>query len=417
MTFNSVVTALTHADPGSRTTVHVARQPIFDSSDRVVGYELLYRASATTECCDSPDDASSARVLTDAVLLMGLETLSGGRPAFLNVTRHFLLGDAPTLLPPAGVVLEILETVGADDQVVAACRWLSDAGYTLALDDYVPGSDAERLLPYARFVKVDVLQTPATQLRGMRNSLPGHISVLAEKVETAAALETARAGGATLFQGFYFSRPTTFSSTPPPAHRLSNARLLASLYRPGVTLPEIETLIKTDVALTYYVLRSINSAAFGVKREIRSLQQALVLLGLEQVRTWASVWALAGVSPGGNAELMTMALVRARCCEAVARAVRAEPPELFLVGLCSLLDVMLGSDMPNVLRGLPLSPAVRQALAGEPGISRQILDAVLAYEKGDWDDVSRRAGQLSLPESRLAQIYGEALGWYRTLDI
>ena len=143
-----------------RQSVHIARQAILDVKRQVCGYELLYRARGTDHSCTTSGDLAASRVLTDAMLAIGLDTLTDGVPAFLNFTRPLLLADAATLLPPAAVVIELREDIEVDAEVIDACRDLQARGYSIALDDFVAGSDAEALLPYATFVKLDVLDTP-----------------------------------------------------------------------------------------------------------------------------------------------------------------------------------------------------------------------------------------------------------------
>ena len=141
----------------SRDALYVARQPILDAQGDVFGYELLYRAAASETACSAPGDVASARVLADTVLSLGLNAITDGRPAFLNLTRPLLLSPVIRLLSPAAAVFELHEDIPVDTEVIEACRGLRAAGYTLALDDFVPGSDAEALMPFVKFVKVDVL--------------------------------------------------------------------------------------------------------------------------------------------------------------------------------------------------------------------------------------------------------------------
>ena len=170
----------------SRTVLCVARQPILNRARRVYGYELLYRDVPSATACDSgASNIASSRVLTDAVLAVGLDRLTAGKPAFVNFTRSLLMSGAGILLPPAAMVIEILENVEVDKDVVKVCRQLRARGYALALDDFVPGSSAEQLVPHAKFVKVDVLSTPLNERIKLAARLkPLGIRLIAEKVET-----------------------------------------------------------------------------------------------------------------------------------------------------------------------------------------------------------------------------------------
>ncbi|HEX5109514.1 MAG TPA: HDOD domain-containing protein [Vicinamibacterales bacterium] len=400
-----------------REGAYVARQPILDASGQVFGYELLYRAAADAVSCQDPRDLAAARVLNDAVLTLGLETLTGGRKAFMNVTRHMLLNELVTVMAPETIVVEVLEDVGVDEEIIAACRQLKERGYSLALDDFTLQTGAAALLPFARYVKVDVLATPADERRQIEKSIPKGVKLVAEKVESAQVFDEARGLGYGLFQGYYFCRPTTFAGGALSARRLAYARLLAALNRPNVSVNSVEDLIKHDASLTYRVLRCINSAAFGIRREIQSIRQALVLLGLEQVRKWASVWALAGLNGGASSEIVTIAILRARSCEIVAAEAIGQDhaSEFFLLGLCSLLDAMLGQPMATAVAELPLSDTVRGALLGEQNRARSVLDAVIAHERGEWDEAARIAATLPVKAERLPAAYADSLKWAREL--
>ena len=401
----------------SREGAYVARQPILDASGQVFGYELLYRSGADAVSCQDPHDLAAARVLSDAVLTLGLDTLTGGRKAFINVTRHMLLNDLVSVLSPEAVVIEVLENVGFDEPVVAAVKGLRDRGYAIALDDFTFDVGADVLLPYARYVKVDVLGTPVDERRRIEKAVKPGTKLVAEKVETAEAFAEARGLGYHYFQGYYFCRPTTFSGGALSARRLAYARLLAALNKTNVSVNSIEDLIKHDASLTYRVLRCINSAAFGIRREIQSIRQALVLLGLDQVRKWASVWALAGLNGGASSEIVTIAILRARSCEIVAAEAIGQDhaSEFFLLGLCSLLDAMLGQPMSTAVAELPLSDTVRGALLGEQNRARSVLDAVIAHERGEWDEAARIAATLPVKAERLPAAYADSLKWAREL--
>ena len=397
----------------SREGVFVARQPILNTSGHVFGYELLYRAGADASSCEASADLAASRVLSDTVLNLGLDTLTDGRKAFMNVSRTLLLSGHATLLPPRSVVLEVLETVKVDEPVVQVCKSLRSKGYSIALDDYVPGLDADALLPHANFVKVDVLNTTRDQWVAIRRSMPSHVTMLAEKVESSEIYEDLRSIGYHLFQGYYFCRPKMFKAGALSGHRLAYAQLLMALNNENVTVSQVEDLIKHDASLSYRTLRCINSAAFGIRRQIQSIRQAVVLLGLDQVRKWASVWALAGLNEGASAELVTVAILRARACELLAQSIlpREQSSESFLLGLCSLLDVILRKPMDEALSELPISDTIKGALLGDQNRARFVLDAVVAYERASWEDAALCSAKAGVALTTLPEAYADALRW------
>ncbi|MGE3178918.1 MAG: EAL and HDOD domain-containing protein [Vicinamibacterales bacterium] len=404
-------------DPRER--VYVARQPILFPSGQVFGYELLYRAAAADTACVASGDLAGARVLTDALLNLGLENLTDGRTAFINVTRQLLLAGVADLLPKSAAVIELREDIAIDKDVIELCRQLNAGGYALALDDFEPGSAAELLLPHVKYVKVDVLATSAAQRAELaRRLLPLGIKLVAEKVETEQDVHEARQSGYGLLQGYFFCKPTTIGGGSIPSERLSYLQILAAVNRTDVGIAELEEIIKRDATLSYRVLRSINSAAFGVRQEIRTIRQALVMLGVGRIRQWASVWALAGVHTTGSPETLNSAVIRGRCCEQIITS--AAGPEVgsecFLLGLCSMLDVMLARPMQDIVTELPIADEIRDALTGTPNTERALLDAVVAYEKGDWAVAADAAEKAEIEIAAIQPAYEDALRWSHELS-
>lgn len=402
---------------GAAEQVHVARQPILDAREQVFGYELMYRAAAADSACARPLDHATARVIADALVNIGFDVLTDGRRAFVNLSADILLSDASSVFDPRRVVLEILENVDVTPDVVDMCRSLHARGYAIALDDFVPGSTATELMPFAQFVKLDVLALSTADLESTAGRcVEMGLTVVAEKVETAEAFEQARAAGCTLFQGYHFCRPVNFSGRTLAASQVTQMRLLGALYKPLISLPAIEDLLKQDGSLSYRVLRTVNSAGFGLRREVRSIQEALLLLGLEQIRKWTSVWVLAGANRGPS-ELVTMAVLRGRTCELLGQALdrRDGGAGLFLLGLCSLLDAILGQPMTKITQDLPLEADIRAALLGEPNESRRVLDLVVLYEQGAFAEAAPQAAALGLSDAAVRGAYADALKWARAL--
>src|SRR4051812_8573256 len=191
------------SDTDRQHLVYVARQPILDHAGQVFGYELLYREREGDGSCAAPGDIATATVITDALLSMGLEMLTNGRPAFVNLTRLLLLSNAATLLPAPSCILELGRDIVVDDQVVAACRRLHEMGYTLALDDYTGDEATAPLLPYVKFVKVDVKALDSEQRAAIARRVMHRVRLVAVKVESADVFEETRKAGYSLFQGYF----------------------------------------------------------------------------------------------------------------------------------------------------------------------------------------------------------------------
>lgn len=400
--------------------VCMARQPIVDVGGRVVAYELLHRETATDDACTVDGERATAQVLTDAILAWGLPTVSNGLPLFVNFTHRLLVDEAATLLPAPSVVIELTEDVPANPNTIDACRRLQAQGYAIALDDFIEGSDAEQFLSFATYVKVDVLSTPAHRLEAIAKRLRARgLKLVAEKVETQKVAHDAALHGYELFQGYFFARPTTLTTHAVTPRRAAYLDLLAAINEPEITIAELEKLVKRDASLSHRVLRCLQSASWGLRHEVSSIKEALILLGIEPVKKWTSIWAVAGMSGGRPAEVVTMALVRARMCEQLAAVHWGQraASEYFLLGLCSLLDVMLQTTIAVATADLPLPTSIRDGLKGVPGRARSVLDCVMAYEQGDWIRADTAAQFAGIDTRTLPDSYGDALQWVSSLSV
>jgi EAL and modified HD-GYP domain-containing signal transduction protein len=379
---------------------YVARQPIHDRALRVVGYELLFRGSQLSLSAGGNGDEATSRTLLTALTEIGLEPLVGRRKAYVNVTRSFLLDGHARVCPPDRFVLEVLEDVVVDAELLATLRVLRSEGYAIALDDFVYRDELRPLLDLAEVVKLDVLAHGDRLPEQVELLRPFDVRLLAEKVETHEAMELCSDLGFELFQGFFFCRPRTVTGRGISASRLTRLQLLSSLNDPDLELEELARIVECDVALSYRLLRYVNSTYVGLAQPVDSIRKALVLLGVQTLRAWASLFVLAqmGEAP---VELRATAMARARMCERVAPELGLSPQTAFTAGLFTVIDALMDQEMEAVLEELPLSDVVKAALLRHEGDLGALLGRVLAYE----------AGTLPSDGASLCGPYLEAIAW------
>jgi EAL and modified HD-GYP domain-containing signal transduction protein len=392
-------------------TQFVARQPILTRDEKVFGYELLFR-DGVEDFFQSPDPDAASRSTLNTSMLLGLDVLCDGHRAFINCTREILLKDYITLLPSEQTVVEVLETVPADDLVVAACRRLKEAGYVIALDDFAMNDPREVLTDLADIIKVDLRSTSAEDAAAMvKRYGPWRCRMLAEKVETREEFIAAKKAGFLYFQGYFFRKPEILTAHEIPANQLNYLRMLKAVSQRELDVREIENLVKSEAALCYRLLRYLNSAAFGFAAEIRSVKHALAILGEREVRRWIRLVATLGAGQGKTTDLVLAALVRARFCELLSPIIPHGDSDLFLLGLLSLMDTMLEIPMRQVLENVPIDQESKGTLLGEANRLWPFYQLMLAQEAGEWNGVSELTAQLHLSESEVASFYLQAMEW------
>lgn len=397
------------ATPATQNDVFVARQPIYDSAMAVMAFELLYRPSpsATKARITNPRQAT-LEVISSAALEIGLDRLSGGQPVHINFPMELLV-DVPDLpLPPNLVVIEVLEDVRAEPAVIEGIRKLRARGHRIALDDYSPHVSDPRLLEFADIVKLEITHPPAGELAKLVAELePRGFQLIAENVETPEDFESCVALGFTGFQGYFLQHPQTFRAKRVPSSRLSTLRLVASLSNEQFSIDEIELLISQNVSMSYHVLRCINSSYYSLPRKVDSIRQAIVILGVDQLRQLCSLLCLQGFDDRPPS-LFLNAMTRARMCEQLGKLGGArDAGPYFITGLFSLLNAMTGMPTQKIVEELPLSPAVSRALVAGEGDLGKALKCTRAYERAAWDHVAY--GNLS--PSLIRAAYVDALFW------
>lgn len=390
---------------------YFARQPILAAPGNLHAYELLFRNSPGENFFRGNLEHATYTTLDNAVLF-GLERMTGGAPAFINCTAEALTGKLVEVLPPNLTVLEILETVSPTPELISACKRLKAHGFRLALDDFTWNPEIDPLTKIADYIKIDFRQCKPAERRATVERFRGrNVRLVAEKVETSEEFEQARNEGFTLFQGYHFCRPELVEQRDIPPNRLTQLRLLQQLYRPDFDLRQVAALVQQDAAISYRVLRLVNSPIYMLRSDIHSVKDALFLLGETTFRRIATLAIASSLNVGGPAEILRMALVRARFCELAAGEVGLQPGEQLLLGLFSMLPAMLRVPMDVAIADLALPEGIRSALVGEQTPERGLLRWMEANEQGDWSLCHQIELSQSIDVQLLSQCSLKAVEW------
>lgn len=393
--------------------IFVARQPILDANKSIFAYELLFRSGPENYFPDFDPDAAASRVMSESASVFGLDTLTGGRKAFINVTRRVLLEELFSILPKDWVVIELLETVEPDADVIAACEALKRCGYLLALDDFVDHPKFEPLIELADFLKVDFLATDAHGRRKLAERYGARVNLLAEKVETYDDVQEGLSLGYKYFQGFFFCRPEVIARREVPGFKLNYLKFIREVSLPELDLDQVEQVIKQEVSLSVKLLRFLNSAAFGYSGRVSSVRQALILLGERPVKKWASMIALSEIGEDKPCELVVTSLTRARLCELLAphAGLDQRTHDLFLVGMFSLIDALIGRPIAELIKEMAVSPEIQTALLEDGSALGHVRRLAIAQERADWDEVSSLSASLGIADDALTHAYAQAVAW------
>ena len=309
--------------------------------------------------------------------------------------------------PPENAMVEFpaasLGTPAGGEFLAAAAR----AHLPLCLDGYAPGM-ALPPAPGFRFLLADA---------GVHPRLP-HVPgiALAKGLPDIKAFADAMEHGYAGATGWFFLRGRPMAEKLNPGHA-QIVRVL-NLVRRNAEVKEIETALKQDVALSYKLLRYINSAGFGLSCEIESFRHAVTILGYDKLNKWLSLLLVTASKDPMAPTLMHTALTRARLMEQLGHGLvdKSEYDNLFITGAFSMLDLLLGVTMDQALDAMHLPEPITDALLGNNGIYAPFLSLALACEGGEVASLAEQAGMLGLTGEQLNRAQLAALSFADTME-
>jgi EAL and modified HD-GYP domain-containing signal transduction protein len=399
--------------------IFLGRQPILDRNEHIVAYELLFRSTPGNDANIADDLLASAQVITQAFTNLGVIGVLGDKQGFINVSGDLLLSDMIKLLPCDKVVIELLETIQVNPPIIERCHELKAMGFTLALDDFDGNPRFEPLLGVVDIVKVDLMQLDAQALQKNVHYLQRWpVKLLAEKVEDVEQADFCKTLGFSLFQGYYYARPVILQGKRADPSKMALLRLVGLVLAEAPT-KEIEQIFKQSPALSFNLLRLVNSVAMGSTRKISSISQALAMLGHRQLQRWLQLLLFASPDCGLDCPLLELAATRGKLMELLAKLSGRDDSKsmdhAFMAGIMSLLDALLGMPLQEIIREVNLADDVENALLNRTGWLGTLLTLVEKREHNEIDAVDEILTRIHLNPDDLAEAQLEAMHWANSI--
>ena len=360
----------------------VARQPILDTKQKTVAYELLFRQGLTNAFPKISSAQATTTLISEQFLNQPLESLVGKSLAFINFPYSMLVGGVASCLPADQVVIEILEDATPDDVLLNTVKEMKGSHFRLALDDFVMGSEWERFLPYIDVIKFDFRISKHSDIA---DYIANHREAYPQLRYLAALTD----------------------------NQVTITQLLSEVIRDDIDYDKIEMILNRDISLSYKLLRYVNNVRYGKFDPITSFRHAVVYLGKKEMRRFISlVYATSVADNGKSDELSKMSLIRGKFCELLAQKRRTvDPQNAFLCGLFSLLEAMLDRPFREILSQIPIADEIKSALIDKKGELAFYIGLVIDYESLDWQRVSLRVKKLGLSEQEAINLYIESTTW------
>jgi c-di-GMP-related signal transduction protein len=366
--------------------IFIGRQPILDRDENVVAYELLYRNSTANRYEGSDHDSATVDVMVNSFAGIGIKEVGDRKKCFINFTENLLLNRVPTYISPEYIVVEILENVNITQEILTVCKELKSKGYIIALDDVAFKRNLSPLLPYIDIIKIDYLAMNREDIKEMVEEYKDKVTFLAEKIESREEYEEAKAMGFEYFQGYFFSKPIILQGKdidPIPTNYLQLLHRL-SCFDPDID--EISNMIQQDLSLSYKLLKVMNSGTFFFKSKVTSIKQAVVLLGLFEIKKLIMMLMMSSMKTTDNQnELVKMSLTRASFFERTSNVFGLNKNQIYMFGMFSLIDIILNKTMKDIVEDLPITNELAEALIGNNEKYNLALSAVRCIERGEWE--------------------------------
>lgn len=389
--------------------VYLGRQNIFNSDMNTFGYEVIYYTDSHGTNIVGKNSISSALSIIYSILEIGTNALTQGKPAFFSLSGDFVCKQKilPFQADTGGIFLDVADEL-INEKFISHIKRLQAQKYTIVLDNPHINRLTIPLLKEMKAARIDVSQFKSKELANLVTQLePYELELYGYNIPDHEMFEICKSLKFRHFQGSFFTQPQIVKGHRLPSRRLFVLKMLASLYNPEIDIRDLEIIIRQDVSLGYKLMRMVNSAYYGLNSQIESIQHALVLLGINPLRSWLSVILLSEIDdqPG---PLMSTAIIRGKMCELIGELIpNEETSSYFVTGLFSILDSMMGLPMSEILENLPMSEEINKALLNREGALGNTLQSVIAYEQNNWQDIN-------LPKVSIQQIreaYLKSIAW------
>lgn len=407
-----------HHEPGNDRPARkrsIARQPIFDDSRRLWGYELFCVGHATPTAGGASETTAMSMA---ASAYMGLQQiLQQGQKIMLDFDEMAILEDLPYALPPLLAAVQVAERLFLRPSIPDVLGRLKADGYLIAVNGFSGDPQFAELYALADIIAVPVMGHGQERIAALLKSI-GDVEArfLARRVDDPAGFEMCRAVGVTLFQGAFFKMPDTITVRKMTSNEVSRLKLLQRIEQPDPDVDDLAETIQSDAAISFRLLAYLNSAAFGFSQKIKSIQHAITLLGWPKLKNWLRVVLLSDMSQSADAtELMKLSAQRARFLELVAESHDFwgfDPDSLHLLGLFSLLDTLLAMPMTEIITFLPIEDKLKRALCGDADNEYQpLIHLARCVEEARWDEAGAMIKRLNLNPEKVNAAFRDAVAW------
>lgn len=397
--------------------IFFVRKAVYDKNRNVLAYEIAFNKQETLS--KNLDIEEKRLKFVCNMGTVGLNQFTNNKKAFINFTTISILEEIPDLLGKDNIIVQLNKNIDIDYEMIKSIKKLHNDGFTISYKDVCTYEEIENIAPYLDIVKIDVNKIERKDILSIISKIKDKkIKLLANNISDEDKLDKAITDGFSMFEGEYFSKPTIVNDKDIAVRNSNRFNIIVELLNEEFDIERVEYIIKSDLSISYKLIRFLNSSTFGFIQTINSIKQAIMLLGRDELRKWLTLIVISEMQVDNNEELVKNTIVRGRFCELLAgKIVPQKKSKAFIVGLFSDLDLFMDKPMQTLVDEIHLEKEVCEALLGEENSIRKILELVKAYEKMDVRKVQAYCEDLNIDKQILFDIYSEAIDWVNESDI
>ena len=388
---------------------YVVRQPILDNKKEVYAYEILWRDDSEHM---ERADITAANAIDDFFYELNNQEFLDGKTTFITFTPNLLLKNIPKMFTSSSLVIQIDDSVLVHPLARKIIYRFKKQGYQVAICDFEFAPRYFSILDIVDYIKVNFANQSETSIRNIVNMGANmKKSIIAYNVNTPETYDLAVELGCDFLEGANVAQQ--FSSK---VHRMDHLQsnffqLMIAITRDEPNIDEITEIISRDVTLAFPLIKLVNSAYFALRNRATDVHQAIVALGLSQLRQWIYLLGTAdaqGELDASQEEMLKLSLTRATFASELMKYAKDMPisrNDAYLMGMFSTLTYLIAAPMEEILADIPVAQPVKDALINHEGRCGVLYDLVINYGRADWAAIGEQAKELGLPEDQLADIY------------
>ena len=374
----------------------LVRQAIYNRNMDVYAYDMMFENPKLNGEFDRKIEEKRIAFICNYGTL-GLHKFTNNKKAVINFTELSLFEDIPDLLGRENIIVEISQKLEFNKKVMKAISDLKEKGFTIA---FKWSNNNDIPVKLCNIVDIVVINFGNIENIGLIYSTFYRSKILITEIDNEDRYNLVKEKNIDYFVGEYFSKSTVINKKDISVRNSNRFNLIIQLLNDDINIDNIENIIKSDLSISYKLVRYLNSSTFGFMQQINSIRQAIILLGKDELRKWLTLIIVSDMQPKDQEEVTNNIIIRGRFCELVAENIIPSKKSMaFMTGIFSELNKLMDMNMEEVVADMQVDREVKWALLGKEGILKDILELVIYYEKMDVKKVELHANKLNIDKS------------------